>query len=286
MNKGIYTNRGSDALFNCSVKTIDIRHGNVTVVQAIGGGVHRTKQPVDCNANGNNTKVYLRGLKNTKVGDPSDFSAAKNRLWKILIYSCIGALILLVLRVIEMNCKRGYNHHGNKIRTFKTKTTRGLGKRSKLLLLLLCRADLGVVGLDPCSVTNGATINTGGDCQCGTSVCTSSTGTMFCQTNTCHTSAFGSAALPNGDSSLWDPGTGLRKVVSHWIGGGDLKKTVMTTYGSIEDWQVSGVTNMRNVFYNKQTFNADLSKWNVAAVTNMRASTYNSTSFLSFLFIQ
>ena len=123
MIKGIYTNRGSDALFNCTVKTIDIRHGNVTVVQAIGGGVHRTtKQPVDCNANGNNTKVYLRGLKNTKVGDPSDFSAAKNRLWKILIYSCIGALILLVLRVIEMNRKRGYEDYGDKI----TKNVKGM----------------------------------------------------------------------------------------------------------------------------------------------------------------
>ena len=139
-------------------------------------------------------------------------------------------------------------------------------------------------GLDPCSVTNGATINTGGDCQCGTSECTPSTG-MFCQTNTCHTSAFGSAALPNGCDSISNT-CGLRKVVSHWIGGGDLKKTVITTYGSIEDWQVSGVTNMYAVFYQKTTFNADLSKWNVAAVTTLYASTYNSTSFLASLFIQ
>ena len=139
---------------------------------------------------------------------------------------------------------------------------------------------------DPCPITNGATANTAGiDCKCGTSDCTSTTG-LFCQSNTCHTSAFGSDALPDGDESWSGAGTGLRKVVSDWIGGGDLKKTVMTTYGSIEDWQVSGVTSLRTVFYNKQTFNADLSKWNVAAVTTLRQSTYNSTSFLSSLFIQ
>ena len=109
---------------------------------------------------------------------------------------------------------------------------------------------------------------------------------MFCQTNTCHTSAFGSDALPNGDGSQIGAGTGLRKVISDWIGGGDLKKTVITTYGSIEDWQVSGVTSLGWVFVHMITFNADLSKWNVAAVTNLEQSTYNSTFFLTFLFIQ
>ena len=137
--------------------------------------------------------------------------------------------------------------------------------------------------LNLCAVTNGKTSNSGVGCKCGTSECTPFIG-MFCQTNTCHTSAFGSAALPNGDGSHLDPGGGLRKVVSDWIGGGDLKKTVITTYGSIENWQVSGVTNMKYVFYQKNTFNADLSKWNVAAVSDMYRSTYNSTSFLTSLF--
>ena len=140
--------------------------------------------------------------------------------------------------------------------------------------------------LPMCAVTDGSTMNTAGtNCQCGTSDCTASTG-MFCQSNTCHTSAFGSAALPDGTGTASSPGTGLRKVVSDWIGGGDLKNTVITTYGSIEDWQVSGVTNLKYVFYYKTTFNADLSKWNVAAVTTLYGSTYNSTSFLSSLFIQ
>ena len=137
--------------------------------------------------------------------------------------------------------------------------------------------------LPVCALTNGVTMNTAGtNCQCGTSDCTSTTG-LFCQSNTCHTSAFGSAALPNGDGSAISPGS-LGKVVSDWIGGGALKDTVITTYGSIEDWDVSDVTNMYAVFLGKSRFNADLSKWNVAAVTNMRQSTYNFTSFLSSLF--
>ena len=151
----------------------------------------------------------------------------------------------------------------------------------RLVLLLLCSLNWGALALDSCSITNGATANTA-DCSCGTSDCTSTSG-FFCQSNTCHTSAFGSAALPDGDGGHGTPGGGLRKVVSHWIGGGDLKKTVITTYGSIEDWQVSGVTSLRYVFYIKPTFNADLSKWNVAAVTTMKQSTYNSTSFFVFL---
>ena len=94
MNKGIYTN----ALPNCTVKTIDIRHGNVTVVQAIGGGVHRTKQPVDCNANGNHAKGNVP--KSTKGGALNDLSA-ENKLWNVLIsiltiFLIIGWIVVVV----------------------------------------------------------------------------------------------------------------------------------------------------------------------------------------------
>lgn len=94
MNKGIYTN----ALPNCTVKTIDIRHGNVTVVQAIGGGVHRTKQPVDCNANGNHAKGNVP--KSTKGGALNDLSAEK-KLWNVLIsiltiFLIIGWIVVVV----------------------------------------------------------------------------------------------------------------------------------------------------------------------------------------------
>ena len=82
--------------------------------------------------------------------------------------------------------------------------------------------------------------------------------------------------LPNGDGSSWySTGTAgtLRRAVSDWIAaGGASTSTVVATYGPIEDWDVSEVTNMKNVFYNIVSFNADLSKWNTGAVTIMNGS--------------
>ena len=66
---------------------------------------------------------------------------------------------------------------------------------------------------------------------------------------------------------------GLRKVVDDWIAGGTKRDTVETTYGLIQDWDTSRVTSMYYLFYNKYTFNANISKWNVAEVTNMANST-------------
>ena len=80
--------------------------------------------------------------------------------------------------------------------------------------------------------------------------------------------------LPNGDGSNSDTGTGLRKVVSDWISGGATKNTVLTTYGPIEDWNVSHVTSLAYLFYNMNTGNPDISKWNTGAVTDMGYSKF------------
>ena len=57
-----------------------------------------------------------------------------------------------------------------------------------------------------------------------------------------------------------------------WILGGTSRSTVVAKYGPIEDWDVSEVTNMKSVFFNFDSFNADLSKWNTGAVTTMLGS--------------
>ena len=95
--------------------------------------------------------------------------------------------------------------------------------------------------LPPCAVANGSIVN-GNDCVCGTGTCTASTG-LFCKLNYCATGPFGSNALPNGDGSTGNPGTGLRKVVSDWISGGAAKDNVLAKYGPIEYWNVKSVTN-------------------------------------------
>ena len=39
--------------------------------------------------------------------------------------------------------------------------------------------------------------------------------------------------------------------------------------GPIADWDVSAITDMGQLFYNLQNFNADMSSWDTSSVTNM-----------------
>ncbi len=47
------------------------------------------------------------------------------------------------------------------------------------------------------------------------------------------------------------------------------KDAVLARYGPIEEWDVSKVTDMRNLFQDARTFNGDLSKWDVSNVYYM-----------------
>ena len=48
-------------------------------------------------------------------------------------------------------------------------------------------------------------------------------------------------------------------------------------YGPMKDWDMSLVTDISHLFYQKKTMNADLSNWDVSSVTDMQ-STFESTS--------
>ena len=50
-------------------------------------------------------------------------------------------------------------------------------------------------------------------------------------------------------------------------------------HGSIGDWDVSAVTDMKDLFYGASAFNQDLSRWDVSAVTDMRSMFAYATSF-------
>jgi hypothetical protein len=85
--------------------------------------------------------------------------------------------------------------------------------------------------------------------------------------------------------------TGVRTAVNDWIAGGSRQTGVITKYGNIEDWDMSGVTSLYRLFYNRVTFNADLSKWNVSSVTSLSQSTlqshdniFDSFSFWKYFF--
>jgi len=77
--------------------------------------------------------------------------------------------------------------------------------------------------------------------------------------------------------------TDLCGIVDIWIAGTygavttaekTAKDDIVGQYGEIEEWNVLQVTNMRSLFYQKTTFNADLSKWNVTNVENMQSSKF------------
>ena len=50
-------------------------------------------------------------------------------------------------------------------------------------------------------------------------------------------------------------------------------------YGHINNWDVSNVTNMNNLFFNMTNFNDCINNWNVSNVISMKLMFYNATSF-------
>ena len=45
--------------------------------------------------------------------------------------------------------------------------------------------------------------------------------------------------------------------------------SAIATYGPVADWDVSAITDMSLLFYQKSNFNADISNWVTSSVTNM-----------------
>ena len=58
----------------------------------------------------------------------------------------------------------------------------------------------------------------------------------------------------------------IQTAVNAWVTD---PTTAEATYGNIKNWDVSAVTNMKNLFYNKKLFNDDISGWDVSNVTDM-----------------
>ena len=84
------------------------------------------------------------------------------------------------------------------------------------------------------------------------------------------------AKMPDGCKGMtWDDRScDSKKAVDDWIAGGTLKDNVVATYGPIEQWDMSEVTDMKCLFYGKGTFTADISNWDVSFVTDMDRSKY------------
>jgi surface protein len=60
----------------------------------------------------------------------------------------------------------------------------------------------------------------------------------------------------------------LQTAVDLWVSD---QPEATTAYGEINTWDVSPITDMSNLFYDKQLFNADISNWDVSNVTTMNS---------------
>ena len=58
----------------------------------------------------------------------------------------------------------------------------------------------------------------------------------------------------------------LRTAIDIWIGN---ESIAIATYGDINTWNVSEITDMSNLFNSKTTFNSNISNWDVSSVTTM-----------------
>ena len=55
--------------------------------------------------------------------------------------------------------------------------------------------------------------------------------------------------------------------------------SALTSYGEISLWDVSLITDMTDLFANKETFNGNISSWDVSNVNSMFYTFYGATSF-------
>ncbi|CAJ1961998.1 unnamed protein product [Cylindrotheca closterium] len=92
-------------------------------------------------------------------------------------------------------------------------------------------------------------------------------------------SASPSAQSPS-SFSCFQSNNDLLDAVSNWFISSELKSSVEAQYGLIGEWCFgAGVTSMAELFFNRWTFNEDISSWDVSSVTDMRQMFYQASSF-------
>ena len=68
----------------------------------------------------------------------------------------------------------------------------------------------------------------------------------------------------------------LQTAVNLWVSD---NTSALSTYGEINTWDVSLITDMSELFKDKSTFNDDISSWDVSSVTNMYRLFMNASNF-------
>jgi surface protein len=68
----------------------------------------------------------------------------------------------------------------------------------------------------------------------------------------------------------------LDAAINAWISN---PTTAAATYGDINSWDVSAITDMSNLFAGKAAFNSNINSWNVSNVTNMSGMFFIAMTF-------
>jgi len=71
----------------------------------------------------------------------------------------------------------------------------------------------------------------------------------------------------------------IHDAVTKWCKDGLSRQQMQRDYGDIENWDVSRVSIMSNLFSCQRDFNDDISGWDTSAVTNMDLMFYEASSF-------
>ncbi len=83
----------------------------------------------------------------------------------------------------------------------------------------------------------------------------------------------------NGCTNLTITATDILNLTGTTDMTGAFGSTLISTVPSMNSWDVSGVTNMTNMFVGATLFNQDIGSWNVSNVTNMRSMFQNARAF-------
>lgn len=72
----------------------------------------------------------------------------------------------------------------------------------------------------------------------------------------------------------------IQEAVNTWCGGkGANPDVARIRWGSIQDWDVSQVTSMQELFKGQYSFNSDISQWDVSNVRNTSCMFFNAQTF-------
>ena len=171
------------------------------------------------------------------------------------------------------------------------------GSNQKLSCLQACMVRVSGVSKSECD----ATCTTNGCSKFGFSLCTS------CNDVPAHSSSFGSNYQPppggscsatfGSNQNTCLAGCSIGRAV-HYLTDATIQSAIKnclsespvdglcatyglitTKFGTMPNWNMSQVTNLREAFKNKMKFNADISAWNTSQVTNMYEMFFSASAF-------